>query len=181
MVNVSIARRYARALIDVALEAGALDPLANQLEALNAAFTASEELGDLLRNPAFTRAQRRAVLDGVLASLGSPRPELVNLVHLLIDRDRTPFLPDIARLFRSLADAHAGRVRGEVTSAVPLTPEVLARLRETLGKVTHKEVVLEPRVDPSLLGGLSAQVGSLRYDGSLKTQLRLMRRSLENA
>ena len=82
-------------------------------------------------------------------------------------------------LYRDMADAQAGRVRGHVTSAAPLSSEALEGVRTALQQLTQRNVVLETRVDPSLLGGVSAQVGSLLYDGSLKTQLELMRRELK--
>jgi F-type H+-transporting ATPase subunit delta len=106
-------------------------------------------------------------------------PVLANTLRLLVDRHRLGFLPDISRLFRDMADAQAGRVRGHVTSAAPLSPEALEGVRTALQQLTQRNVILETRVDPALLGGVSAQVGSLLYDGSLKTQLELMRRELK--
>ncbi len=78
-----------------------------------------------------------------------------------------------------MADARSGRVRGKVTSAVPLAAEAVANLTRSLEQITQRAVVLETAVDPSLLGGVSAQVGSVVYDGSLKTQLEDMRRQLK--
>ena len=78
-----------------------------------------------------------------------------------------------------MADAQAGRLRGHVTSAVPLSLETVQKLSDTLRTLTQRSVVLEPRVDPSVIGGVSAQVGSLLYDGTLRTQLEQMRRELK--
>ena len=181
MVNVSVARRYARALLDVSTEAHATDQIAEQLAALSSAVSGSADLRDLLANPAYTRANRRAVLESVASALGANHPALHNLLLLLIDRDRTPYLPDITRIFRSLADARAGRVRGQVTSAVPLPSDALTKLAKALEQVTQRKVVLETKVDPSLIGGVAAQVGSVLYDGSIRTQLEEMRRQLKRA
>lgn len=181
MANVSVARRYARALIDVAAEAGALDRVGDQLGRLATLVQQTPELWDLLNNPAYTKLQRRAVLDQVMGAAQVSDASVVNLVHLLTDRDRTPSLPDIERIYRTMADARAGRVRGSVTSAVPLAREALHRIETALQQITQRNVVLEAKVDPALLGGVTAQVGSVVYDGSLRSQLEDMRRSLKQA
>ncbi|QSQ22127.1 ATP synthase F1 subunit delta [Pyxidicoccus parkwayensis] len=180
MVNVSIARRYARALLDVASEAGRVDAVAEQLSAFAQAFAKSPELTDVLLNPAYTRTQRSQVVEGVMKALpGGADPLLASTLRLLVDRNRQGYLPDIARLFGDMADARAGRVRGQVTTAAPLSADALAGIQKSLQQLTQRNVILETRVDPSLLGGVSAQVGSILYDGSLRTQLEEMRRELK--
>lgn len=180
MVNVSIARRYARAILDVAAEGNRTDVVAEQLNAFADVVGKSPELSDVLLNPAFSRAQRSRVVEAVLQSLPvTAEPALANALRLLVDRNRLGYLPDIARLYRDMADARAGRVRGQVTSAVPLTPDAVTRLQQSLQQLTQRNVVLETRVDPALLGGVSAQVGGTLYDGTLRTQLEEMRRELK--
>lgn len=179
MVNVSISRRYARALLDIASEAGKADVVAEQLSAFARLFQQSPELSDVLLNPAYSPAQRLSVVEALMKALGHMEPALANTLRLLVERNRMGFLPDIERLYRDMVDAQAGRVRGHVTSAAPLAPEALESVRTALQQLTQRNVVLEPRVDPSLLGGVSAQVGSVLYDGSLRTQLEQMRRELK--
>lgn len=175
MVNVSIARRYARALVDVA--GTNADRVLEQLSALVGALDESRELRDVVSNPAFTRAERSAVLDSLLKAWSGLEASLVNLLKLLLDRDKLALLPDIARLYRDLVDAKSGRLRGKVVSAVALPAEALGQLEASLKKLAQREVTLEARVDPSVLGGVAAQVGPVLYDGTLKTQLEEMRRS----
>ncbi|MCY1000230.1 ATP synthase F1 subunit delta [Myxococcus sp. MISCRS1] len=179
MVNVSIARRYARALLDVSSEAGRIDAVAEQLTAFADILAKNPELADVLHNPAYSRAQRSQVVEGVMKLVPGLEPVLANTLRLLVDRNRLVYAHDIARLFRDMADARAGRVRGNVTSAAALPADTLAQLRQTLQQLTQRDVILETRVDPSLLGGVSAQVGSVLYDGSLRTQLDQMRRELK--
>lgn len=179
MANVSIARRYARALIDVGAETKKLDAFGEQLFAFAAALQSSRELNDVMVNPAYGRGERTAVSDAVMKALGGFDPQLANFLHLLVDRNRMGFLPDIARLYRDFADARSGRIRGQVTSAAPLPAESLKRIGQILETVTQRNVVLEAKVDPALLGGVSAQVGSVMYDGSLRTQLEEIRRQLQ--
>lgn len=176
MVNVSIARRYARALLDVA--GAQADEVLQQLEALTASVQSSSELNDLLSNPAYNREQRAKVMTAVLAAVKVTAPALVKTVSLLNDRNRLGSLQDIARLYRTLVDQRVGRVRGTVTSAVALSDAQLKGLELGLEKVTQRDVVLEAKVDPALLGGLTAQVGGTIYDGSLKSQLQSIQREL---
>ncbi|NOK16931.1 ATP synthase F1 subunit delta [Corallococcus carmarthensis] len=180
MVNVSIARRYARAILDVAAEGNRTDAVAEQLNAFADVVGQSPELSDVLLNPAYSRAQRSSVVEAVLKALPvTAEPALANALRLLVDRNRLGYLPDIARLYRDMADARAGRVRGQVTSAAPLSPDAVTRLQQSLQQLTQRNVVLETRVDPALLGGVSAQVGGTLYDGTLRTQLEEMRRQLK--
>lgn len=179
MPNVSVARRYARALLDVAAESNALDVVTTQLTGFVAAFEVNRELNDVLVNPAYSRAQRAAVVDAVMTASGATNPLLANTLRLLTDRNRLPLLPDIARQFREMADERAGRVRGKVTSAVALGADVLKQMEQTFEKITQRDVVLESKVDPAVLGGVSAQVGSHLYDGTIRTQLESMRRGLK--
>ncbi|MCY1046663.1 ATP synthase F1 subunit delta [Corallococcus sp. bb12-1] len=180
MVNVSIARRYARAILDVAAEGNRTDLVAEQLNAFADVVGHSPELSDVLLNPAYSRAQRSNVVEAVLKALPSPAdPALANALRLLVDRNRLGYLPDIARLYRDMADARAGRVRGQVTSAVPLSADAVSQLQQSLQQLTQRNVVLETRVDPSLLGGVSAQVGGTLYDGTLRSQMEQMRRALK--
>ncbi len=176
MVNVSIARRYARALLEVV---GAhSDKVLEQLTGLGQLLSDNKDLADVLANPAFTRAQRTQVFEAVLAQLELD-PTLQNFLRLLLERDRIAYLPDITRLFREQADLRAGRVRGKVTSAVALPPEALKHIESSLERITQRNVVLEAKVDPKILGGAMAQVGSVLYDGSLKSQLEDLRRTLQ--
>jgi F-type H+-transporting ATPase subunit delta len=179
MVNLSIARRYARALLDVATEAGRADAVSDQLSAFANVLADNRDLSDVLLNPAFTTQQRSGVIEGLMRAMGAVEPVLANTLRLLVDRNRLAYLPDIARLYRDMADAQAGRVRGHVTSAVPLTLDAVQKLSASLQALTQRQVVLEPRVDPSVLGGVAAQVGSTLYDGTLRTQLEQMRRELK--
>ncbi|NNC20923.1 F0F1 ATP synthase subunit delta [Corallococcus exiguus] len=180
MVNVSIARRYARAILDVAAEGNRTDAVAEQLNAFAAVVGQSPDLSDVLLNPAYSRAQRSHVVEALLQAMPSPaEPALANAVRLLVDRNRLGYLPDIARLYRDMADARAGRVRGQVTSAAPLSADALTQLQQSLQQLTQRNVVLETKVDPSLLGGVAAQVGGTLYDGTLRTQLEQLRRELK--
>jgi F-type H+-transporting ATPase subunit delta len=178
MVNISVARRYARALLEAG-SGGDVDRLSAELDALNDAVGAQPELRAFLANPTHTPAQLRGVMDVLIQKLPIDAEPLPSFLRLLIDRRRLASLPDIARQFRDLADERAGRVRGKVVSATPLDADTLQQLQKALQSITHAQVVLQAEVDPSVLGGVSAQVGSVLYDGTLRTGLDEIRRALK--
>jgi F-type H+-transporting ATPase subunit delta len=179
MVNVSVARRYARALLEASAP-GAVVGIAQQLDVLARLVTSNPELGEVIRDPAYSRAQRHAVLEDLIQLLKPDSPTLPNFLRLLVDRHRVAMLPDLARIFRDMADEKAGRVRGTVVSAVPLDQDLIRQLEQTLSRVLQKQVVLDTRVDREVLGGVSTQVGSVVFDGTLRSQLDDLKRALQS-
>ena len=179
MVNVSVARRYARALLEASAP-GAVVGIADQLSALAGLVASNPALADVIENPAYSRAQRHGVVDGLIQLLKVESTMLPNYLRLLVHRRRLAILPDIARLFRDMADEKAGRVRGTVVSAIPLDPQSIRQLESTLSQVVQKQVVLETRVDQEVLGGVSTQVGSVVFDGTLRSQLDDLKRALQS-
>jgi F-type H+-transporting ATPase subunit delta len=178
MIMGSIARRYAKALFTLAAEMGRVEPWSDALQALKQAVEGSPDLVDVLSNPVYSKEQRRAIVEKLAAALRLDQ-EPASLLFLLADRNRLGYLGAIVDTFRGLADAHLGRVRARVTSAVPLEASAAAAIAEKLSQATKAQVLLERAVDPALLGGVVAQVGSLVYDGSVRTQLEELRRTLK--
>jgi len=176
----AIARRYARALLEIAGESNSVDAFGQQLQALAAALQQSTELRNLLTNPAFSRELRHQAFDALVGAIGLA-PTVANLVRLLIDRDRASEFDQIARIYGDLSDERAGRARGQVRAATPLSPEQVEEIEGVLSKAISKAVTVEAKVDPGLLGGAVAQVGSFLFDGSIKGQLRELRRELKRA
>ncbi len=179
MIVGSIARRYAKALFDLAVESGKVEPWAKSLVALQKAIESSPELRDILASPVYTREQRQALATQLSKALGLDA-EPSSLLGLLAERNRLGYLGGIADVFGRLADEKLGRVRARVASAVPLTEPEAAALASRLAAATPGQVILERVVDPTLLGGVVAQVGSFVYDGSLRSQLEDLRRSLKS-
>lgn len=173
----SLARRYARALIDLAVAANAVDKIGAELRGLAAAFKAAPELGEVLGNASFAKAKRGAIVDALLTRLAA-QPLTKTFCKLLLDNERLAVIPAISRELDAMIEARAGRVAAEVVSAAPLTPSQLQQLTATLEKLSGKKVVLAKREDPELLGGVVAKVGDVVYDGSLRTQLRVLRDQL---
>ncbi len=138
----SVARRYARALFGIGVDAGKFEALGDELGELATLWNESDELRQTLENPVFQPSEKRKVLESILPRV-APTPEVQRFVLLLLERRRIVLLPAIARAYRDLTDAHIGRVRAEVTSAQPLAAPTLDRMRRSLEQRTGKKVIVE--------------------------------------
>ena len=145
-----------------------------ELEALSGFLEGQPELFSAVSSPALTRAQRTGLVVALAKAIPGLSQGVVNLLRLLTDRNRFGSVPSITLQFRDLVDARLGRVRGRVTSATELGADQVAAITRSLESMSQKHVMLDTKVDKSLLGGVVAQVGSKVYDGSLKSQLRDM-------
>jgi F-type H+-transporting ATPase subunit delta len=177
MVTGSLARRYARAVIDLGTSSGNLDKIGADLRSLAKAMHDSAELQTALTNPAIRRSDRRKVIDGLLERIGA-QPQTKNLVYLLLDGERLSSVPAIAREVDAMIQAKSGRVSAEITSALPLDVGQVQQITAALEKLSGKKIDVTKREDPALLGGVVAKVGDVVYDGSLRTQLRSIRDEL---
>jgi F-type H+-transporting ATPase subunit delta len=177
----SIARRYAKALIDVAGEANQVEAITNDLARLaEASRNNGGELFHALSNPVFTVDERKHVLDAVLSRLGVQRTTR-NVLMLLLDKGRFNALPEVAEEYAAMADSRANRARVVVETAEPMSPQLEAEVRASLERVTGKAVVLQTRVNPDLIGGMVARVGSKVYDASIRARLEDIRQKLVRA
>jgi len=177
MVTGSLARRYARAVIELGTEHKNLEQLGGELRVLAQAMKISPELISSLTNPAIRRADRRKVIDAILQRTAASA-HTRNLVYLLLDGERLASLPSISREVDAMIEARSGRISAEVTSARPLDAGELAQLTAALEQLSGKQVNITRREDPDLLGGVVAKLGDTVYDGSLRTQLRNLRDEL---
>ena len=177
MVTGSLARRYARAVLEIGTANGNLDKIGADLRSLAKAMRESAELVTALTNPAIRRADRRRVIDGLLQRIGAEL-HTKNLVYLLLDGERLGSLEAISREVNAMIEAKSGRMAAEVTSAQPLDAAQLTQITAALEKLSGKKVAVTKREDPALLGGVVAKLGDTVYDGSLRTQLRTLRDEL---
>jgi len=173
----SLARRYAKAVIELGQANDNADRMGSDLRSLAKAMKDSAELQSVLTNPAIRRADRRRVIDGLLQAIGA-LPMSKNLVYLLLDSERMSSVPDISREVDAMIEAKSGRITAEITSARPLEIAQLTEITVALEKLSGKKVTVTKREDESLLGGVVAKLGDKVYDGSLRTQLRNLRDEL---
>ena len=172
------ANRYAKALFDVALEEkNDLAQVDRDLQAVVGMMQASPDLAQAAGRAGVTEAERKSLMEAVATAMGLSSP-VKKLMVLLAASRKLNLAPDLAGAYRERLLAHQNIVRAEVASAAPLSPEKTKALEESLAKVTGKKVDLSVSVDPELLGGIVARIGSTVYDGSVKTQLARMRQQL---
>jgi F-type H+-transporting ATPase subunit delta len=138
-------------------------------------------LAHTLANPAIPASKKVAVVKALLDRAGTVTPTVAKLFLLLAERDRLVLLPDVLRTYRDRLMDHQKVIRGEVTTAVPIAPDTLRSLEQGLQQATGRKVVLESRVDPSIIGGVITRLGSTVYDGSVTTQLQRMKETLIEA
>jgi F-type H+-transporting ATPase subunit delta len=172
MMQRSAARRYARALLDVAVKEGT-DPRAieRDLGAFADLVAAHPPLQQALFNPAVPTPRKRAAVGDLVARAEGLSPIVSKLLLLLAERDRLRMLPDLVEAYRERLLEHLNIVRAEVVTSVPLSNERVLALESRLAASTGKEVTVETRVDPGIIGGVVTRIGSIVYDGSVARQL----------
>ena len=176
----AVANRYAKALADVVMAPGsalkAEDAVA-QLRAVDAMIQASVELKHALLTPAIQNSRKRAVMAKLLEKAGGS-PLIRNFTYVLIDHRRIGIIGEIREAFEAHVDELLGFARAEVTSATPLDHRVGANLESELSRLTGKRMRLRFDVDPALIGGVVARIGSTVYDGSVRGELLQLGRKL---
>ena len=172
------ANRYAKALFDVVLQEKAdLAHVGRDLDAVVAMLKGSPDLAQSANRAGVSDADRLAIVEKIGAAMGLTLP-VKKLFLLLTQSRKLDLVPEIATAYGERLLSHQNIVRADVTSAVPLSPEKTKALEESLSQVTGKKVELSVSVNPELLGGVVARIGSTVYDGSVRTQLQRMRQEL---
>ncbi|MCZ2147446.1 MAG: ATP synthase F1 subunit delta [Bryobacterales bacterium] len=179
-MSLAVATRYANALVDVVMSSrGSMQPaaIAANLRDLEAAVESSSELRNALITPAITPARKKAVM-GRICDILDVHPLVRNFVFIIVRNRRADLFPRIRRAFERLLDERTGMVRAEISSASELNPALRPDLEAQLSRLTGKQVKCSYTIDPTLLGGVVARIGSTVYDGSVRGQLETLRREL---
>jgi F-type H+-transporting ATPase subunit delta len=177
VTNSIVAKRYAKALLELGRDDGNLEKYGQELSDMVGLLDESPELEQVLSNPGFELEDRKAVLAQILEKT-SPSPMVANFYKLLMDRKRIGEIRGIESVYSKLIDDARGITRAEITSASALKDEEIQKLKDSLKAVAGREVQIEVNEDPSLIGGLKARIGDLVLDGSVKTQLESLKDSL---
>ena len=174
----TVARRYAGALFDVAKKNRTLDVVEQQLDAFGRMLDSHAELRRVLGTPAVPAPKKRALMDALLAKAPEITGEVRQLLKMLAERDRLANLQEISAAFAARLRKERGVLQAEVVTAVPLPAAQQASLAAALRRATGSELAMTQRVDPSIIGGVVARVGSVVYDGSVTRQLERMKQQL---
>jgi F-type H+-transporting ATPase subunit delta len=175
-----VAGRYASALFDLAKESSNVEGIEKDLANFQSLLDESPDLVRVVRSPVIAADDQAKALAAVLEKAGIGGLT-ANFLKLVTANRRLFVIQDMIKVYRSLAAKARGEVTAEVTSAYALNDEQVASLKETLKASVGKDVTLQSRVDPSILGGLIVKVGSRMIDSSLKTKLQNMKVALSGA
>ena len=164
------ATRYARALFDVAVKESDPGQVEQELAAVVGLVKDNHELQVALESPGVPPAGKKSVVQA-LAQRGQFSGPVAKLLVMLAERDRLVLLPDLLDVFRAKLMEQRRILEAEVTTAIELSPEQASALQQRLSSATARQVTITTKVDPALIGGVVARIGTTVYDGSLATQL----------
>jgi F-type H+-transporting ATPase subunit delta len=173
-----MAGRYATALFELALEEHAIDAVKADLDRFNALIAESPDLQRLVRSPAFTAGEQTKALSAVLerAAIDGLAARFLKFVS---SNRRLFAVPDMIRGFGKLVAQHKGETWVTVTVAEQPAEAHLATIKDALKAVTKKDVEIEVKVDPSIIGGLIVKLGSRMVDTSLRTKLNAIKHAMK--
>jgi F-type H+-transporting ATPase subunit delta len=173
-----MAGRYATALFDLAREADAIDAVKGDLDRFDALVAESADLTRLVRSPVFSEEEQLRALSAVLERAGIGGLA-ANFLKLVTSNRRLFAVRDMIKAFGALVAQHKGEATAEVTVAEQLKDEHVQALREALKSVSGKDVDLDIRVEPAILGGLVVKLGSRMVDTSLRTKLNAIKHAMK--
>jgi len=176
MPQTPAARRYAKALLDLAQAQKAEETIGNELSQI-VSVIADPEIEKVLLLPTLPLKARMEVIEQVVAS-AKLHPTLSSFLRVLADNDRLPILKDVHDAYQALLEAASGKVRAQIRTAVELSTQELGSLVEAFSRLTKKAVLPTVTVDPTLLSGVVVEVEGQVYDASLQAQLRRMGNAL---
>jgi F-type H+-transporting ATPase subunit delta len=177
MPRISPGKRYAQAAFELALERNELESWQEGLKKI-ADSTASEQLMALLESPRVPFDAKKELLEKQLLKI---HPLPFNLALLLVQKGSLRLSGDILQQFIALLDTHRGVERANVIAAVPLSDEDRKTISNRLGKMVEGKVVVEDKVDSSIIGGFIARIGDMLVDGSVRQRLESLKKSLVEA
>ena len=178
MADGSLARRYARALLELGQSHSCIDQLGADLDSFAAVLDDNDgQLRSVLNNPGLTTTERKNVVNAILGLLTLHQLSR-NFIRLLVDKSRLEVFDAIQRSYTEMADELAGRIRATVTTATPADAATADQIRSVLESTTGKTVLVDFQVDPDLIGGIVARVGDTVYDASIRARLQNLQETL---
>ncbi|REJ75354.1 MAG: ATP synthase F1 subunit delta [Acidobacteria bacterium] len=173
----TIARRYASALADVVMQTGEAFPVQNELKQWETLLFSNRELFNAFNNPAIAHNSKERLLEDLI-SRSNPSGTTANFLRVLLRNSRLTGLQEINDRFEEVIDERRGVTSASVTSSRELTESEKAELKANLQKMSGKEVNLQFYIDENVIGGAVTRLGSTVYDGSVKTQLELLKQQM---
>lgn len=178
MLKGALARRYAQALFEIAVQSD-LNSVEADLKEIMGLIEQNAEVAQFLYHPHISLSEKKSLMEKLFA--GQLNVTVRNFLYLLIDRRRQNYLLDITREFSLLADQARNIVEAKVVSATPLNENQEQRLQKELVRITGQKVRIVKEVRPELIGGVLVQIGDRVMDGTVAFQLQRIRQSLSHA
>ncbi|ETR71454.1 MAG: F-type H+-transporting ATPase subunit delta [Candidatus Magnetoglobus multicellularis str. Araruama] len=178
MKNMSVSRRYAKALLILGKENDQADLYGEELNSFAHLIANEKEFCQVISNPLYGAESRKMILTQVLEKMNLSRV-INSFLLLLFDKRRLGFIDSINEFYQSLADELKGIARASLVSATDLSSDALEQIRSALSQMTGKQIIIDFNQDPKLIGGVVAKIGDLVLDGSIKTQLLSMKESIK--
>jgi F-type H+-transporting ATPase subunit delta len=175
-----MASRYATALFELAREADAIEAVQAELERFEGLVAASSDLTRLIRSPAFSADEQLQALAAVLERAGIGGLA-ANFLKLVTTNRRLFAVREMIKAVRALVADYKGEATAEITIAEALKSEHIAALKSALKAVSGKDVDLNVKIDPAIIGGLIVKFGSRMVDSSLRTKLNAIRHAMKEA
>ena len=172
-----IGRRYAKALILIGKEQGLWEQIGKDLESFVSLFQQEELLNRVLCDPVHDRKKRKIILEDILNRLGTGEI-CSHFLSLLVDKERIRYLPVIYNIYRQLEDGLAGRLRAKVITAQKLGDDQIEAIQKSLESRFSKQIILEENEDSEILGGIICKVDGMVFDGSVRTQLEILKENI---
>ncbi|HAK61569.1 MAG TPA: ATP synthase F1 subunit delta [Nitrospiraceae bacterium] len=169
-----IAKRYAKALVELSEEKKIVDKVRADLNSFMGAIESQPRVQKLFVSPAFAPDDKKAVIQELSTRLKLQK-ETQRFIEYLAESGRIRYVREVHQAFEELLAERQNRASVKLTTAVPVAPADLAGIKKKLEKITGRDVEIDAQVDPAVIGGATARIGSVIYDGTIKNQLDKMR------
>lgn len=174
----TVARRYAEAMVDVAISRNEVESIDNELRAFSETMKGSRELYDAFASPIVSQPDKLSLLNALIARLNAGQMT-ANLLRTMLKHHRLHYVAEMYEQFRRKMNERKGLIVAEVTTAAEVGASEQARLGQTLEQMTGKQIEFKFKTDATLIGGVVTRIGSVVYDGSVRTQLQAIKERLK--
>ncbi|MGE5455265.1 MAG: F0F1 ATP synthase subunit delta [Methylocystaceae bacterium] len=179
MLNKSVARRYAEAIFSIAQEVQSVDSFETELIEVASLLEASSDLAEYLYHPLIPARAKRETAEQLFADRLSS--SILDFIKLVIDKRRERYLVAISEEYTTLADEARNIIKAELTTAMPLSDAEINEITTKLSASTGKNIRLQVKIDPSLLGGIKIRVGDRVIDASVAKKLAMLKSDMSKA
>ena len=179
MIENQIGKRFAEALMGAIPDTSGLSAALETLTAFSEAFATEPNLYRFFIHPSYPEDRKQALADELCAKFKAPEP-VRRLIRILVDRQKMPYVKNIAAYFQGMVDRRLNQIRVKVVSAYPVGQAELDKLKTSLDRQLGKTAILETTVDESVLGGIRLVVGSLVADATVRNRLTQLKRAIRN-